>query len=122
MSPSCSRVEPLLSPYADGELADDEAALVREHVATCEGCSHIVDSHGRVRDRLLAAQFPALAPATAETLLARARTPAIRWGQLAAAVLVAALVPAAIAVTAPKPRKQSSCACDVIAPALDLGL
>lgn len=118
----CPRFDSLLSPYLDGELAVDEASQVREHVAICEACRAVVASHQLVRGRLVGAQFPALAPEVVHTLFERARSPRAGWGQLAAAVIFAALVPAAIAFSAPRVRTPPVSATDTVSPDLDLGL
>lgn len=35
---TCKDVERQLDPYVDGELEEEEAAAVRDHLATCAGC------------------------------------------------------------------------------------
>lgn len=122
-SEACARLESALSPYVDGELPGDETARVREHLAACPACAARAEAHRSVARSILAARAPALAPETVRALLARAQEPPrFRWGQLAAAVLLAALIPAALAVTTPRPRPSGSCACDVVTPGLDVGL
>ena len=39
----CDQVSELISAYADGELDDDEAALVSEHLASCADCGEMFD-------------------------------------------------------------------------------
>jgi anti-sigma factor RsiW len=124
MSETCARFESLLSPYTDGELAPSDEAAVRAHVAACEACSKVVATHGSVKSRLLEARYPALAPEAARKLVARAQEPrqVIPWRQIAAAVIVAVLVPAAFALRAPRVLPDAICPCDVVAPEIDVGL
>lgn len=39
----CEEFAALLDPYVDGELSGEEAARVRDHLATCPGCRSYVD-------------------------------------------------------------------------------
>jgi anti-sigma factor RsiW len=117
---SCSRCEPLLSQFVDGELGTEDTSTVRQHLETCADCKVRVTTEERVRQRILDARYPAVSSATVARLLLRARNPVVRWGQLAAAALIAAVIPFSIAVSTP--RRQPSCTCDVVTPALDTEL
>lgn len=46
----CSDVQPLLSEYVDGTLADAERLAVREHIATCDVCRDTARDFERLRD------------------------------------------------------------------------
>jgi anti-sigma factor RsiW len=53
---SCERIQDLLSPYLDGELAPAERAEVDAHLAGCPDCADLL---GRLRTALTAfASFP----------------------------------------------------------------
>ncbi len=53
---SCERIQELLSPYLDGELAPSERAQVEAHLTGCSDCADLL---GRLRTALAAfASFP----------------------------------------------------------------
>jgi anti-sigma factor RsiW len=59
---TCANCLEMLSPYIDGELADEEAAKVREHLQSCADCARehrrLVDTSSLVRGRLMRYQAP----------------------------------------------------------------
>ncbi len=48
----CSDVLARLTPYADGELSDNDLAGVRRHLAACEECARVAQMVGVLQDRL----------------------------------------------------------------------
>ena len=90
-----------LDEFFDGELAADQAAAFRDHLATCERCDRVLD--GRMQERM-AARVPVpralLAPDVAGSTAA---------APTAAAPTAAAPIGAAPAATlhAPAPHKQA---------------
>ena len=51
---NCREVEPLLTPYVDGEGAPDDRAAVAEHIAACDCCRDEVSAQRAARDVLQA--------------------------------------------------------------------
>jgi Putative zinc-finger len=49
---NCSDVQPQLTAYLDGELADDRGSAVRGHLRTCDACRQIAADEGVLRDGL----------------------------------------------------------------------
>lgn len=45
----CEEFAALLDPYVDGELSEEEAARVREHLESCPGCRRYVDEALAIR-------------------------------------------------------------------------
>lgn len=70
----CSAVAELLSPYLDGEVTSAEKTLVEEHVASCAGCAHDLDSLRLTVDLLL--KLPTVEVPRAFTLQPSSRRPA----------------------------------------------
>jgi anti-sigma factor RsiW len=69
--PDCARIDPLLTPYVDGELAASDKETVDSHVRACAGCRARVDAEQAVH-RLMRARRPDLLQRRApETLRAR---------------------------------------------------
>lgn len=119
MSDPCTTLEPKLSAYADGELVGEEALELRRHVAACATCGATVTRYDDLRDRLRRVRIPRLDEAMVASMIARARDAGPGWGQLAAAALIAALLPAALALCPAPGRSRLPCTCDVVTPALD---
>ena len=69
-SPGCSSIDPLVTPYVDGELAAAEREIVREHLRVCPPCLARVSTEQAVQ-RLMAeckeAFHGELAPAALRT-------------------------------------------------------
>jgi anti-sigma factor RsiW len=42
---TCKDLAELLIDYVDGELADEQAALIREHLAFCQPCSCYIETY-----------------------------------------------------------------------------
>lgn len=51
---SCDRIDPLLTPFVDGELGRHEGLAVRAHVATCAGCARRLETVRAVRSAVRA--------------------------------------------------------------------
>ncbi len=82
-----------IQAFLDGELAPDEARLVREHLQACEACRSEVATHRRLHARLMGAgQTPVLAPIWPElsVRLPRYRRQAWPWPYRGLAVAAAA--------------------------------
>jgi len=91
---SCQIIDPLVTPFVDGELADADRRLVDEHLRKCASC------HSRVRAEqtvhtLIRARAQALKPPAPEPLRTRCLALAARAGD------------DAIAAAAPPPRAAS---------------
>jgi len=50
MMAGCTDIRDLLGPYLEGELVEDQAAEVREHLAGCEDCAGIADTLASIMD------------------------------------------------------------------------
>src|SRR3954462_9219662 len=57
--PDCSSIEPLVTPYVDGELGAAERRTLEQHLDACSPCRRRVGAERSVRD-LLEARKPAL--------------------------------------------------------------
>ena len=64
-----------LAAYVDGELPEDEAAVVRDHIASCEECAaahrHFVESSMRLKGALVRYEAPDVLKARIRASLAR---------------------------------------------------
>jgi anti-sigma factor RsiW len=71
--PDCRSIDPLVTPYVDGELADGDLALIEQHLRVCAPCHWRVEAEQAVR-ALIRTRKPALqkqsAPATLRTACA----------------------------------------------------
>ena len=88
--PHCPAIRPLLSAALDGELPAAEAATVRRHLASCEGCAAEHRALGTVRTLLRSLPertVPRAVPAAAAT---RAGSQRRKLAVATAAVAVAA--------------------------------
>lgn len=52
--PNCSSIEPLVTPYVDGELGEPERRTLEQHLDRCPPCRSRVGAEQSVRDLLLA--------------------------------------------------------------------
>lgn len=82
----CDEQEVLLVAYLHGELSAEEQAELEGHLATCDGCAGRLEEYRAVREAVLRAEPPAIAPspeageglmATASDLLRGRRHPPI---------------------------------------------
>ena len=48
----CKKIEQLLAAYADGELSEEQKALVEQHVATCPHCKALLGEYLALNDAL----------------------------------------------------------------------
>ena len=53
---SCKTIEPLVTPYVDGELGEDDRRTIDEHLRACPPCHSRVDAERAVHDLLQARQ------------------------------------------------------------------
>jgi anti-sigma factor RsiW len=71
----CDECRDLLNPYSDGELSADEAATVREHLASCDECSRelaqITATSRRIKGALVRHQAPDVLKARIRSALAQ---------------------------------------------------
>ncbi|MGE5242822.1 MAG: anti-sigma factor family protein [Betaproteobacteria bacterium] len=98
--PDCRKLEPLFTPYVDGELATGERDTVDAHVRQCPPCRARVEAEGAVRT-LLRSRRAALGVASAPAAL-RARcaaAPAAAAGRGSLAAWRARLGPLALAAS-----------------------
>lgn len=69
---SCEKIKAQLSAYIDGEVSEDDATVIREHIAICAGCSQ-AERLLRKTSQLLKSWENVPAPdGFCETLLAKA--------------------------------------------------
>jgi anti-sigma factor RsiW len=97
----CDRVAPLVSPLIDGELAPAEQAAAEAHLAGCAACREAVEAERLFSARLRAGATRHAAPpglrgrvtaAVAAESLARSRPRPREWMQMAAAMLIGAVI------------------------------
>jgi anti-sigma factor RsiW len=74
--PSCPSIEPLVTPYIDGEVGAAERQTIEQHLGACPPCRFRVDAERAVRD-LMQHQKPVLRHESASGEL-RARCAALR--------------------------------------------
>lgn len=77
----CIDIEPLLDPCVDGELLDDDRAVVHGHVQTCQGCRARLEDKERFKALIAAAGRSVELPASLETRV-RADLRAHRRGRI----------------------------------------
>ncbi|MGE3176559.1 MAG: anti-sigma factor, partial [Vicinamibacterales bacterium] len=51
---SCASIDPLVTPYVDGEIAGDQRALVDAHVQVCAPCRSRIEAERAVSTLLKA--------------------------------------------------------------------
>ena len=71
--PSCRELEPLVTPYIDGEVTDTERAVVNAHLTACPPCRQRVEAEAAVRHTVRARLCRPCAP---DALKARCRAAA----------------------------------------------
>jgi anti-sigma factor RsiW len=92
MADTCTRVEPLLSAWIDGELCSDDAALVAVHLDGCGQCSAQADRLASVRSLVRSLPVRRLPDPLRSALAAQVETPsqASALTRVSAALAVAA--------------------------------
>jgi anti-sigma factor RsiW len=60
--PSCREIDPLFTPYIDGEATAEERALVDAHLRACPKCRHHTTLQAAVRETVRARLCPPSAP------------------------------------------------------------
>src|SRR5687768_13139630 len=75
---NCTFIDPLVTPYVDGELSATERTFVEDHLNQCPPCCARVAAEGAVRD-LVRARRPGLtAERASESLRSQCRDVAAR--------------------------------------------
>src|SRR5262245_59671326 len=69
--PNCTQIDPLVTPYVDGELPAADRALVTEHVRVCAPCHSRVVAEQAVRTPSPARQAALTAVTAPESLRVR---------------------------------------------------
>ena len=77
---SCREIDPLVTPYVDGEIAGAERALVHAHLAACPPCRERAEAEAAARDTLRSSWCQPCAP---EDLRRRCRKAATPMGRIA---------------------------------------
>jgi anti-sigma factor RsiW len=62
---NCQDLEPLLTPYVDGEATADQRAAIEAHLAVCPSCRDCADAEAHGRDLLKARRDQLVTPAPA---------------------------------------------------------
>jgi anti-sigma factor (TIGR02949 family) len=62
---NCQDLEPLLTPYVDGEATADQRAAIEAHLATCPSCRDCADAEAHARDMVKACRDQLVTPAPA---------------------------------------------------------
>ena len=75
--PSCASIDPLVTPYVDGELPEGDRAALEEHLRACPPCQARVEREQAVRD-LVTARKPELISLRAPSALHARCTAACR--------------------------------------------
>src|SRR5262245_12263465 len=87
---TCKTIQPRLTAYLDGELADDHGSVVRGHLRECAACRQVARDEAELRDCLRtlpvidppASLWAGVQAQLAAAEVAEARTP--RWRRLVA--------------------------------------
>jgi anti-sigma factor RsiW len=80
----CTSIDPLVTPYVDGELSSADRTRVDEHLRRCPPCYSRVAAEGAVRDLVRARRGGLSTDHASETLRAQCSGLAWRGGQAAA--------------------------------------
>src|SRR6266566_1470765 len=121
---TCADCLESLGSFVDGELPADEAALIEEHLRTCDDCARahrrLVDTSSQVKAALMRYQAPdvlkariraSLADPAGEFAAQRPRVPLYRnisWGRTIAAAAIVAVASSALtlAITDRRPHES----------------
>ena len=66
--PNCQKIEPLVTPFVDGELPDTDRRTIEEHLRVCPPCHSRVEAERQVHE-LIRARVPVLNKAAAPDAL-----------------------------------------------------
>jgi anti-sigma factor RsiW len=69
--PDCSRIDPLVTPFVDGELPQDEQQTLTQHITVCAVCRGKVMAERAIRGVMRARRTDLAAPAAPADLKAR---------------------------------------------------
>lgn len=62
---NCQDLEPLLTPYVDGEATAEQRAAIEAHLAACSTCREFADAEAHARDLVKACREQLITPAPA---------------------------------------------------------
>jgi anti-sigma factor (TIGR02949 family) len=77
--PSCREIDPLVTPYVDGEATADERAVLFAHLSACPPCRERAEAEAAARDALRSGVWRPCAP---EQLRRRCRLAATPMGRM----------------------------------------
>jgi anti-sigma factor RsiW len=60
---TCQDLEPLFTPYVDGETTAEQRAAIEAHLATCPACRDCAEAESRARDAVKACRDQLITPA-----------------------------------------------------------
>src|SRR4051794_25404569 len=69
--PDCSRIDPLVTPFVDGELPQDEQQTLTRHITACPACRGKVMAERAIRSVMQARRAELSGPAAPASLKAR---------------------------------------------------
>ena len=73
--PSCREIDPLITPYVDGEITASERAMVDAHLSACPPCRQRAEAEAAARQTLRARGCQPCAPAQLRNRCRKATTP-----------------------------------------------
>lgn len=73
--PSCREIDPLVTPYVDGEATPDQRAIVDAHLSACPPCRRRAEAESAARDTLRSRMCRPCAPEHLRKRCRRAATP-----------------------------------------------
>jgi len=62
---NCQDLEPLLTPYVDGEATADQRAAIEGHLAACPTCREFADAEAHARELVKQCRAQLITPAPA---------------------------------------------------------
>jgi anti-sigma factor (TIGR02949 family) len=107
---NCQDLEPLLTPYVDGEATAEQRAAIEAHLAACPTCREYADAEAHARDLVKACREQLITPAPVrlhQKCADLARREAAAASAASASAVPASAAPASIPgprVSEPRPR------------------
>src|SRR6476620_52063 len=71
--PNCQTIDPLVTPYVDGQLNDADRRVVDDHLRRCSPCHSRINAERAVRDLLQARRYELTHPGAPASLRERCR-------------------------------------------------